>query len=67
MSIEINSSSAAASTNVETALAVKSANLAKSQTELEGQMALDLIASAAVDSLSLPIVGNSGKNINIKV
>tara|TARA_R110000744_G_scaffold38708_1_gene88506 strand:+ start:531 stop:734 length:204 start_codon:yes stop_codon:yes gene_type:complete len=67
MSLEINSNSATVSTNSGTILAVKSANLAKSQTELEGQMALDLIASAAVGSLSLPAVGNSGQNINIKV
>lgn len=66
MSVELNANSAVSS-NVETTLAVKSANLVKSQTELEGQMALDLIASAVVDNISLPASGNSGQNINIKV
>ncbi|MBA6391232.1 cytoplasmic protein [Colwellia sp. BRX10-3] len=53
--------------DVETILALKSANLAKSQTELEGQQALALIASTSVDNVSLPAVGNTGQNINIKV
>ncbi len=53
--------------NTETILAVQTANLAKSQTELEGKMALALLASASVDNISLPVVGNSGQNINIKV
>lgn len=66
MSIELNANNAV-STNTETAHAIKTANLAKSQTELEGEMALNLIASAAVDNMSLPVVGNSGQNINIKV
>ena len=66
MSVELNTNSAVSS-NIETILAVKSANLVKSQTELEGQMALNLIASAVVDNIRLPASGNSGQNINIKV
>jgi hypothetical protein len=52
--------------STETILAVKSANLSKSQTELEGQMALALIESASVGNESLAVVGNIGQNINIK-
>ena len=66
MSIEVNGSNAV-SMATETLLEVKTAKLAKSQTELEGQMALSLIASADVDNVSLPAVGNSGHNVNIKV
>mgnify|MGYP000418630733 CR=1 FL=1 len=66
MSIDVNGSNAVSLTT-ETLLEAKTANLAKSQTELEGQMALNLIASAAVDNVSLPTVGNSGLNVNIKV
>lgn len=65
MSIELNANSPVSS-NTETTLAVKSANLVKSQTEVEGKMALDLIASASVNNISVP-TGNSGQNINIKV
>ncbi|ASP49332.1 hypothetical protein [Cognaticolwellia beringensis] len=66
MSVELNANNSV-SMDVETILAVKSANLAKSQTELEGQQALALIASTSVDNVSLPAVGNTGQNINIKV
>tara|TARA_R110000868_G_scaffold113982_2_gene305780 strand:- start:48 stop:236 length:189 start_codon:yes stop_codon:yes gene_type:complete len=62
MSIELNANSAV-SLNTDTAVGLKTANLVKSQKELEGQMALDLIATA----VSLPASGNSGQNINIKV
>ena len=67
MSVDFNTSSAA-STNIDTVLAVKTANMAKSQTEISGKMALDLIASAAtaINNVSLPTVGNSGHNVNIK-
>jgi hypothetical protein len=65
MSVELNANNPV-SLSTETVLAVKSANLVKSQSELEGQMALALIASASVDNISLP-TGNSGQNINIKV
>jgi hypothetical protein len=65
MSVELNTNNTI-SLDTETILAVKSANLAKSQTEIEGQMALDLIASTSVDNVSLP-VGNIGQNINIKL
>jgi len=66
MSIEVSSSNAVALTT-ETLLEAKTANLAKSQAELEGQMALNLIASAAVDNVSVPAIGNSGHNVSIKV
>lgn len=66
MSLEINSNNPITQ-NTDTSVAVKTANLAKSQTELEGQMALDLIATAAITTPSLPATGNSGQNINIKV
>jgi len=55
------------SINTETLLAVKTANLVNSQTEREGKMALALLASAVIDNISLPVIGNSGQNINIKV
>lgn len=66
MSVELNTNNSVAM-NTETILAVQSANLTKSQTELEGQMALALIASASVGDESLPVVGNIGQNISIKV
>jgi hypothetical protein len=65
MSVELNTNSTV-SMSTETILAVKSANLSKSQTELEGQMALALIESASVGNESLAVVGNIGQNINIK-
>lgn len=55
-------------TSIETIAAVKTAKLAQSQTEKEGQMALDLIQSAAINLQSIvPPSGNSGFNVNIKV
>ena len=66
MSVELNTNNSVAM-NTETILAVQSANLTKSQTELEGQMALALIASASVDDENLPVAGNIGQNISIKV
>lgn len=73
MSVEFNANSLISShsltSNLETQLAVKTANLTKSQTEITGKMALDLITSAAtvIDNVSLPTIGNSGHNVNIKV
>ena len=55
--------------NTETAQGVLVAKKAQTQTEIEGQMALNLIESATsalTQSLPAP-VGNSGNNINIKV
>lgn len=67
MSISLNSTEGV-QTNITTAHALKTAVISKDQQALEGEMALKLIASAAgVDSAALPIVGNSGHNINIKV
>lgn len=70
MSVELNANNSVAM-NTETILAVQSAKLTKSQTELEGQMALALIASASVGEQSLPVsgnvAGNIGQNVSIKV
>jgi len=66
MSITIGSSDAT-NTNVDTAQALIMAKKSISQQELVGQMALNLIESANIDSAVLPAVGNSGQNINIKV
>lgn len=70
MSVELNANNPVAM-NTETLLAVQSANITKSQTELEGQMALALIASASIGDQSLPVssnvVGNIGQNISIKI
>lgn len=66
MSLEINANNPIMQ-STDTSAALKTANLAKSQTELEGQMALDLIATTAITTPSLPTTGNSGQNINIKV
>ena len=66
MSLTINSNNSV-QTNTETAHAIKTANLAKSQQEIEGQMALNLIQSATVGQAVSPPVGNSGHNINISV
>ena len=65
MSIAINSTTPA-QTNTDTGVALKTAGLAKSQQELEGQMALNLIQSAVVTNIPSP-VGNTGSQINIKV
>jgi hypothetical protein len=55
-------------TDITTGYALKTAALSKSQQELEGEMALKLIASAgSIDSVALPTSGSSGFTINIKV
>lgn len=56
----------AVQTNAETGVALKTAGLAKSQQELVGQMAINLIQSAVVTNIPAPS-GNSGTQINIKV
>jgi len=67
MSISLNNTESVQK-NITTGHALLTAKLAQGQQELEGEMALKLIASAAgVDSAALPTVGNSGHNINIKV
>lgn len=70
MSITVGNSEAvqAAQGNTATAHGVKTAQLAKGQQELEGQMAMDLIASAtsALQTIAPP-TASSGNNINIKV
>ena len=70
MSVELNANNPVAM-NTETLLAVQSAKITKSQTELAGQMALALIASASVGDQSLPassnVVGNIGQNISLKI
>ncbi|MBA6262332.1 MAG: hypothetical protein V7780_15940 [Colwellia sp.] len=67
MSLSLNNTEGV-QTNITTGHALKTAALSKNQQELEGEMALKLIASAAgLDSAALPTVGNSGYNINIKV
>ncbi|MFD2166729.1 hypothetical protein ACFSJY_10715 [Thalassotalea euphylliae] len=53
-------------TKAGTATELKTANLAKNQQELEGQMALNLIQSAAPAAVQPP-TASSGNNINIKV
>ncbi len=65
MSLNIGSSSST-QTNTDTTLALKTANLAKNQQSREGQMALELIQSANIESLLAPS-GNIGTQINIKV
>jgi hypothetical protein len=65
MSLTINTSSPV-QTNTETAVAVKTAQKAQSQQELEGEMALNLIASADINQVPAP-VGNLGQQVNIKV
>lgn len=53
-------------TNTDTAVALKTANLAKNQQSREGQMALELIQSANIGSVPA-VSGNVGSQINIKV
>ena len=65
MSININSNNPV-QTNTESAVAIKTANLAKGQQSLEGEMALQLIQSANIGSLPAP-TANLGNSINIKV
>ncbi|MGB1198439.1 MAG: hypothetical protein ACPG46_05285 [Thalassotalea sp.] len=45
---------------------IKIANLVKGQTELEGQMALQLIQSANINTQLAAPVGNIGHSVNIK-
>ncbi len=66
MTITVGSSDAIQS-NTDSAHAILTAKKAQSQQELEGQMALELIQSASIDSIAPIPVGNSGHNINIKV
>jgi len=50
------------------AVAIKTANLSKSQLEVEGQMALNLIQSATTVLQSPPVTtGSVGSIVNIKV
>ena len=65
MSLSIGNTDAVQS-NVDTAHGIKTAQKAKSQQELEGQMALNLIQSANVNAVPAP-TATSGNNINIKV
>lgn len=68
MSLSIGNTSSVQN-NTETAQGVLVAKKAQSQTELEGQMAINLIESATsalTQSIAAP-VGNSGNNVNIKV
>jgi hypothetical protein len=65
MSVTINSTSSVQS-NTESAVAVKTAKLAKNQQALEGEMALKLIQSANIESLPTP-TSTVGTQINIKV
>ena len=68
MTISLNNTDAV-QTNTSTAQGVLTAKKAQSQQELEGQMALDLIQSAATIQASVPSQPNAnvGQNINIKV
>lgn len=58
----------AVQTDINTGHALKTANLVKDGKEREGQMAMELIASAtsAIQNLPAP-TASSGNNINIKV
>jgi len=58
----------AVQTDIKTGHALKTAGLVKESKEREGQMAMDLIASAtsAIQNLPAP-TASSGNNINIKV
>ncbi len=66
MALSIGSTSSV-QTNHGSATQIKTAQVAKSQQQLEGEMALKLIESANVDAVSLPTTSNSGQNINILV
>lgn len=67
MSITTNTSSGI-SLQMETALAVKMAGVAKNNLELQGQMALSLIESASVPMQSSSNhSGSIGSNVNISV
>jgi hypothetical protein len=67
MSLSLNTAEGV-NTNITTGHALKTAKLSQGQQEIEGQMALKLIASAAgPDTAALPTMGNSGHTINIKV
>lgn len=64
MSITLSNTTDAVQTNTSSAHGVLTAKKAKNQQELEGQMALNLIQSASINTQTP--VGNSGHNINIK-
>jgi hypothetical protein len=67
MSISLNNTESV-QTNITTGHALMTAKLAQGQQELEGKMALTLIASAGGSNVGAsPAVGVSGHNINIKV
>lgn len=65
MSISLNSSNIVPS-NTTNIHSVKTANLTKKQQEIEGQMALNLIASASSTSV-VDSTSNTGSIIDIKV
>ncbi|WP_448568825.1 hypothetical protein [Thalassotalea ganghwensis] len=66
MSITIGNNTSVAQ-NTETAHGVKTAKLVKNQTELEGQMALELIQSANINGQVPAPTASKGNQINIKV
>lgn len=63
MSITLSSAADAVQSNTSSAHGVLTAKKAKDQQEIEGQMALNLIQSANINTQAP--VGNSGHNINI--
>lgn len=69
MTISIASGTSAVQTNTDSAHGLLVAKKARSQQELEGQMALELIQSAGTAAnASLPTpTATSGMNVNIKV
>ena len=65
MAMTIGSTSSV-QTNTDTAVALKTAGLAKNQQQLEGEMAMKLIQSADINNMPTP-AANIGGLINIKV
>jgi hypothetical protein len=65
MSISLNQNTSVAAQSTSGAELLTAA-LAKNNQEAEGKMALQLIQSASLSSVSAP-TGNSGFNVNIKV
>jgi len=53
--------------NTDSGLGIIMASKVKDQQKIEGQMAVNLIKSANMDTVAMPPVGNSGHSINIKV
>jgi hypothetical protein len=66
MAITLHSANSNADVSAD-ALSIKTAQIAKNQQKVEGQMAMRLIQSATVEAVATPSFSSAGSIINISV